>query len=86
MELLLVAAIGAVNILCFIVGARVGQKAVRGEEINVPCIRPQNPLEAHREREAKREAKREADRREAILENIERYDGTSAGQADIPGR
>lgn len=86
MEVLLVAAIGAVNILCFIIGVWVGQKAVRGEEINVPCIRPQNPLEAHREREAKREAKREADRREAILENIERYDGTSAGQADIPGR
>ena len=84
MELLLVAAIGAVNILCFIVGARVGQKAVRGEEIKVPTVTIPTPAKAYREREARRAAQREADRMATILENIERYDGTSAGQTDVP--
>lgn len=84
MEALLLLTMGAMNILCFIVGARVGQKAVRGEDINVPTITPPNPFEAYREREARREAQREADRMATILENIEKYDGTSAGQTDVP--
>lgn len=77
---------GVMNILCFIVGARVGQKAVRGEDINVPTITPPNPFEAHREREEKREAKAEQDRVATIMQNIENYDGTGIGQKDVPRR
>lgn len=84
MEALLLLTMGAMCILCFIVGARVGQKAVRGEEIKVPTVTIPTPAEAYREREARREAQREADRMATILENIERYDGTSAGQTDVP--
>lgn len=88
MEALLLLTMGVMCILCFIVGASVGQKAVRGEDINVTTITPPNPFEALREREetrrAEKEAKREADRMATILENIERYDGTSAGQTDVP--
>ena len=89
MEALLLLTMGAMNILCFIVGASVGQKAVRGEEIKVTTIPTTNPFEAIREREetrrAEKEAQREADRMATILENIERYDGTSAGQKDVRG-
>ena len=81
MEVLLLAVLAASNIICFMVGAKVGQKVVKGEEIELPTI---NPMQAYREHEERREAKKEQDRLDAILRNIESYDGTSAGQQDIP--
>lgn len=83
MEVLLIAAVAASNILCFLTGARVGQQAVKGEEIKMPTV---NPIEAYREHRAKQEAKWEQDRVDTILRNIESYDGTSYGQEDVPGR
>lgn len=80
MEVLMLAVMGAVNIACFIIGAKVGQKVVKGEDIKLPTI---NPMEAHREREAKREAQREQDKLETIMRNIEAYDGTGHGQEDV---
>ena len=80
MEVLLMAVMAASNILCFMLGAKVGQKVVKGEEIKLPTI---NPLEAYREHEAKREAQREQDKFEAILHNIDNYDGTSYGQKEV---
>ena len=80
MEILLLAVMGAVNIACFIIGARVGQKVVKGEDIKLPTI---NPMEAYREREAKREARAEQDKLEAIMRNIEKYDGTPQGQEEV---
>ena len=74
---------GALNVACFVTGARVGQKVVKGEEIKLPTI---NPMEAYREREDKREAQKEQDRLDTIMRNIEAYDGTSRGQEDVPGR
>lgn len=74
---------GATNILCFLTGAKVGQAVQKGETIETPSV---NPVKAIREREEKREAQREADRLATILENIEKYDGTDAGQKDVPRR
>lgn len=82
MEIILVLTVGAVCIGCFFVGAKVGQKVSEGEEIKLPSI---NPAEAHRKREAKKEAEAEQEKIDTIMRNIERYDGTSAGQEDVRG-
>ena len=82
MEVLLMALFSLSNILCFLSGARVGQKVSKGEEVQLPTV---NPMELYREHEARREADKVAARRDAILRNIDSYDGTSQGQEDIPG-
>lgn len=81
MEVLLCAVFGLTNLACFIIGAKVGQAVSKGEKIETPTV---NPLKAYREHEAKKVAQAEQDRIEAIMRNIERYDGTSNGQEDVP--
>lgn len=81
MEIALVLTVGAMCIISFTVGAKIGQKVVKGEDIKLPTI---NPVEMYREHEERREAKKEQDRLDTILQNIESYDGTSAGQKDVP--
>ena len=81
MEVLLMLSTGAMCILCFMVGARVGQKVSRGEEVKLPVV---NPMEIARERQSKQEAQREQDRLDTILRNIENYDGTPNKQEDVP--
>lgn len=81
MEVLLFAVMAASNIVCFIIGAKVGQAVSKGEKIETPSI---DPLKAYREREAKREAQKEQDRLDTIMRNIEAYDGTGNGQEDVP--
>ena len=81
MEVLLMAALMAVsNIVCLVVGARVGQKTAKGEKVELPTV---NPMQAYREKEARKEAQREQDRLDAILRNIENYDGTGRGQEEV---
>lgn len=82
MDILLILIVGALNIVCFFVGAKVGQKTAKGEDINVPTIK--TPIEIIKERNDKKEAERKLDRIETIMSNIENYDGTSNGQRDIP--
>ena len=77
----LVAVICLTNIACFVAGAKVGQKVSNGEPIETPTI---DPLKAWREREARQEAKAEQDRLDTIMRNIEKYDGTSNGQEEVP--
>ena len=74
-------ATGAVCIGCFFVGAKVGQKVVKGEEIQMPTV---NPLEAYRQHREKQELQMEQDKMNVVLQNIENYDGTSRGQQDVP--
>lgn len=81
MDVLLVLAVSAANVLCFMIGAKVGQKVAKGEEIKLPAV---NPIEAVRERRDKKQAEWEQDRIGTILRNIEAYDGTSMGQEDVP--
>lgn len=82
MEVLLILTVGAVSLLCFFIGAKVGQTVSKGETIKTPEV---NPIKAYNEHKAQKEAQKEADRMEAIMRNIEAYDGTAMGQVDVPG-
>ena len=81
--ILIIAAVGVMNIGCFLVGARVVQKVVKGEEVTIPNL---NPVEAVKEHKEKQEARKEQNRLETIMQNIENYDGTEYGQKEVPGR
>lgn len=81
MTILTILAVGALCIVCFFVGAKVGQTVSKGEDIKLPNV---NPLEAIRQHEAKKEAETEQDKINTILQNIESYDGTAYGQKDVP--
>ena len=78
--LILIAVIGAMNIFCFMVGARVGQTVSRGEAVTMPSV---NPIEAIREHRENKEAEIERSKVDTILRNIDAYDGTSNGQEDV---
>ncbi len=80
MDIVLVFLVGVMNICCFTLGAVIGQKVSKGEDIEPPTI---NPMQLYREKEAKKEAQMEQDRLDTIMRNIERYDGTSNGQEDV---
>lgn len=80
---LLIVAVSTVNILCFVIGVKVGQKSAKGEDVELPSIQPLNPINAYREHKEKEEAKKEMDKLDAILGNLDRYDGTGNGQRDI---
>jgi hypothetical protein len=77
---LLVLLMGAMNLLAFVLGARIARKADRGEEIKLPSI---NPMEAYKEHREQSEANKEQERLNTMLENINNYDGTGMGQKDI---
>jgi uncharacterized protein YneF (UPF0154 family) len=81
MTALLILSVGALCIVCFVVGARVGQKVVKGEEIKLPNI---NPIEIIQEAQNKKQAQMEQDKIDTIMRNIEGYDGTGRGQEDVP--
>ena len=79
---LLIATVGTLNVVCFFIGAKVGQTVAKGKEIETPKISsPVTLYKAHREA---KEAEAEKNRLDVILANIERYDGTDAGQQDVP--
>ena len=82
MEILIILTVGTLNVVCFLFGAKVGQKVVKNEPIEIPSL---NPLKAYREAQERREADREADKLDTILQNIEAYDGTGARQKDVNG-
>lgn len=81
MEVLLMAVLAASNIMCFLIGAKVGQTVTKGEEVKLPTV---NPMEAIREREARKEAEYERNKFDTIMRNIDSYDGTGHGQEDVP--
>ena len=80
MEMLLVLAVGTLNVVCFLFGAKVGMSVVKGEPIELPSL---NPIKAYREREDQKQAEREQDKLATIMQNIEAYDGTGANQKDV---
>lgn len=79
--ILLILTVGALCVACFFVGAKVGQTVAKGEDIKPPQI---DPMKVFREHEERQEAKKEQERMDAIMRNIDRYDGTGIGQEDIP--
>lgn len=80
MEILTVAVTGVLCVLCFVTGARVGQKSIKGENIELPDL---NPFKAIRQREARKAAQAKQERLDKVLRNIERYDGTGRNQEDV---
>lgn len=83
MEVVTILAVGFVCMASFMMGAKVGQSVAKGEKVEAPVINPMEAMRSHRE---KKEVQMEQDRTAAILRNIDRYDGTSMGQEDVPGR
>lgn len=80
MEVLLIALVGFFNVVCFFLGAKVGQTVSKGEKVEMPNL---NPFKAYRENEARKEAKMKQDKLDTVLRNIDRYNGTSKGQEDV---
>ena len=80
MEVLILAIFSLSNILCFIFGAKVGQKVAKGEEVELPKI---DPMQAVREHRAKKEAEMEQEKFNTIQRNIDIYDGTPNGQKEV---
>lgn len=75
--------VGMQNLICVIIGLKIGLALNKGESISLP-----NPVKAYKEHkaneEAKAEAEKEVDRISTILENIENFDGTGFKQKDVP--
>lgn len=78
--MLMVAVIAASNIACFVIGAKVGQKAAKGEDIHIAS----EPLTAVKRSRESKEAQMKRERMETILKNIDLYDGSEAHQEDVP--
>lgn len=81
MDILTVLAIGTLNVVCFFVGAKVGQTVVKGKDIEMPTI---NPMQYYKDYQEKKVAEEEKNKIDTILKNIDRYDGTANGQEDVP--
>lgn len=74
----------ALNVLSFVIGARVGQKATRQETIEInPVKAVTGAIEAHKENAIK---EAEDEYYKTIYQNIDNYSGDSIGQVDIPRR
>ena len=76
-----VLAITAIDIACFIVGAKIAKKLDNDEEIKLPSINPMEIAKEHRER---KQAEIEQAKYDTMLENINNYSGDGTGQKDIP--
>ncbi len=82
MQAIILLVAGAMNVLCFIVGARIGQKVKNGETIEVKAPKIKS-LKANRERQHDKEADRKQKEFDAIMRNVDAYNGTAMGQEDI---
>ncbi len=80
MEILLLLISCISNIVCLVIGTKVGQTVSKGESIELLSV---NPFEAHRKAEARKEAQMEQDRIDTILRNVDNYDGTGRGQEEV---
>ena len=77
-QIILIGIVVLSNILCFTIGAKIGQKVINEEPITLP-----NPVKAVENYRTEREYKEEQRKLEIMLENINNYDGTSLGQKDV---
>lgn len=81
MEALILMVAGALNVACFVIGAKIGQTVIKGEKIEAPTISPIKLVKKHNDEKA---AEAEQNKIDAIMRNIESYDGTGRGQEDVP--
>lgn len=63
--------------VCFVSGARIGQRVSEGKEV------AQNPITAIERRKAQKEFEEAEEERKIMMENIDSYDGTEIGQRDV---
>ena len=80
--ILLFVTMAVLNVMCVLVGVRIGQKVERNELIDLPKI--PNPVEVVSGIREERIGRAEREKLEAVMSNIDAYDGTSLGQRDIP--
>jgi hypothetical protein len=80
MEALTIIFTGILCIVCFCIGAKVGQTVSKGETLELPSA---NPFDAYRKNEARKMAQEERDRINTILRNVDNYDGTGRGQEEV---
>lgn len=70
------------ELISFVIGAKVGQHSVKGKDIKV------NPLESIKtsfEDSKKKKAEiKKKEKLDAIMQNIDNYNGTGLGQRQIP--
>jgi hypothetical protein len=81
MELIEIVVILLFNLLSLVIGTKLGQKVVRGEDIEIPV---KSPLKALDDFNLRQELKKEEKILKTIENNIDIYDGTPDGQQDIP--
>lgn len=71
-----------INILCMVIGVRIGQKVAKKQDVVI------NPIASIKKeiKEEKETKKQELKQRQvdAMLYNIDNYDGSGLGQRDIP--
>ena len=80
MTALIILIVGALNVACFLIGAKVGQKVARDETIELPELSPMKLISDIQQRKEETKRQKEID---VVLKNIDIYDGTSAGQKDV---
>jgi hypothetical protein len=78
--IILVMLMGGMNLLAFLIGARVGQKVVNNAPVELPTI---NPITLYKEHKDKEEMSKEQEKLNTMLDNINNYDGSSANQKEI---
>lgn len=72
--------ISILNIVCFLIGAKVAQMMYKNKEIKmIP-----NPVEMIKEYQNEKENDKEAEKFKIIAENIDNYSGSNIGQKVIP--
>lgn len=69
------------NILSFTIGAKIGQKIVKGEKIQIPI---KNPITTVREEIDSFEARKQQEYEQILRDNIDSYNGFATGQKDLP--
>lgn len=76
--ILLIAITSTLNIVCFFIGAKVGQKVVNNEPLEIPT-----PIKMYEDYKERAERKKELEEMKINLENIDNYTGDAIGQKDI---
>lgn len=79
-DILNILLVSMLNIVCFFVGAKIGQKVNKGEDL---CIK--GPIERIKEHNSQKEYEKIQQRIKIVEDNIDAYDGTSNNQQQIGG-
>lgn len=83
MTILIILVVCIANILCFYIGAKIGQAIIRDEDIKMP--NPVTAMQEHaQEQREQRKSREDQEQLDVILANIENYDGTGYGQREVP--